>query len=245
VLRAAIRQIRIRSTLEEKILLRDISFNLESNNIYTIIGKNGSGKTTLLKALTGLLDQRFYKIDGEVIFKGENLLTSSKEKLIEIRTNKIKYVFQDAVNSFDHLKTFDYYFKKLSKDSTQTEALLNYFLLPPSDKLFKMYPYETSGGMAQRISFILALSAQPDLIILDEPTSGIDAGIANLFLLKLKDFLSAGNHSVLLVTQDIDFAKKISNKIALLSEGSLSEFSSVEKFFDEANLAPTFLKGEL
>jgi ABC-type dipeptide/oligopeptide/nickel transport system ATPase component len=108
-----------------------------------------------------------------------------------------------------------------------------------------MYPYETSGGMAQRISFILALSAQPDLIILDEPTSGIDAGIANLFLLKLKDLLSAGNHSVLLITQDIEFAKKISNKIALLSDGSLSEFRSVEKFFDEANLAPTFLKGEL
>jgi ABC-type glutathione transport system ATPase component len=245
VLRTAIKQIRVKSSVEEKTLLGDITFNLEPNNIYTIIGKNGSGKTTLLKALTGLLDQRFYKIEGDILFEGENLLASEKEKLIEIRTNRIKYVFQDAVNSFDHLKTLDYYFNKISKDKSQTNSLLDYFLLPPSDKLFKMYPYETSGGMAQRISLVLALSAEPNLIILDEPTSGIDVGITNLFLLKLKDFTAAGNHAVLLVTQDIDFAKRISNKIAWLSDGCLSEFKSVEEFFNDENFTPAFLKGEL
>jgi ABC-type dipeptide/oligopeptide/nickel transport system ATPase component len=108
-----------------------------------------------------------------------------------------------------------------------------------------MYPYETSGGMAQRISLVLALSAQPGLIILDEPTSGIDVGIANLFLFKLKDFVSENNHSVLLVTQDIDFARKISNKIAWLSNGNLSEFKSVEDFFNEENFVTTVLRGVL
>jgi len=231
VLQATIKQIKVRSTIEEKILLRDITFDLEQNDIYTIIGNNGSGKTTLLKALTGLLDQKFYNIEGKIFFEDENLLAANKEKLLEIRSDKIKYVFQDPINSFNHLKTFAYYFKKLSKDNSQTETLLDYFLLPPSNKLYKMYPYEVSGGMAQRISLILALSAQPHLIILDEPTSGIVVGLANLFLLKLKEFAASGNHSVLLVTQDLDFAKKVSNKIARLSNGNLSEFKAIDEFF--------------
>jgi ABC-type multidrug transport system ATPase subunit len=85
--------------------------------------------------------------------------------------------------------------------------------------------------MAQRISLALALLAHPSLIILDEPTSGVDSAIANLFLLKLKEFVKGDSSSVLLVTQDLSFAKMVSDKIALLSNGSLSEFLSPEEFF--------------
>ena len=108
-----------------------------------------------------------------------------------------------------------------------------------------MYPFEVSGGMAQRISLTLALSAEPELIILDEPTSGIDVGIANLFLLKLKEFAASGNHSVLLVTQDLDFAKRVSNKIARLSNEKLSEFKPVDEFFHEESSTQPSPKGRL
>jgi ABC-type dipeptide/oligopeptide/nickel transport system ATPase component len=93
-----------------------------------------------------------------------------------------------------------------------------------------MYPYEISGGMAQRVSFVLALLSHPEIIILDEPTSGIDSAIANLFLLKLKEFAAKEDNSVLLVTQDITFAEKISDKIAYMANGRLSEFKTVEEF---------------
>ena len=214
-----------------KTVLKDLSFSLPPNNIYTIVGKNGSGKSTLIKSLTGLLDKRFYTFDGEVLFNSQNIFSINQNELLELRRKKIKYVFQDAVNSFDHLKKLKYYFDRIAKDLNETEELLKYFLLPGSDKLFKLYPYEISGGMAQRVSLVLVLLSHPQLIILDEPTSGIDSPISSLILMKLKEFVSSGQGSVLLVTQDLLFAKKISDKIAFLIDGNLTEFNSVPEFF--------------
>jgi ABC-type glutathione transport system ATPase component len=224
---------------KERVVLKDIVFELDKGNIYTILGKNGTGKSTLLKSLTGLLDKRFYSVTGKVIYEEKNILSLNENELRNIRMNEIKYVFQDPVNSFDHLKTFGYYFKTpLSlprrgaggEAKKEVEKLLEFFLLPDSKKLFKMYPYEVSGGMAQRISFILVLLAKPKIIFLDEPTSGIDAPIVNLLLIKLKEFVKEGNLA-LMVTQDIGLARNVSNKIALLSDSTLSKFTPPEEFF--------------
>lgn len=214
-----------------KTLVSNVRFNLEKNKIYTILGANGSGKTTLIKSLTGLLDKRFYSVSGKVIFEGKNLFELDQEELRQLRKDKIKYLFQDAINSFDHLKSFGYYFNLLVKDKTEIDSLLEYFFLPNSKELFKLYPYEVSGGMAQRINFVLTLLTHPKLLFLDEPTSGIDLAISNLFLLKLKDFVNESNNAALLVTHDLVFANKVSDKIAFLSDGKLTEFYTSEEFF--------------
>ena len=225
-------------------LLSEIKFNIEQKKVYTILGKNGSGKSTLIKSLTQLLDKRFYNVAGSVLFEDKNLLELTGNDLLNIRKDKIKYVFQDSVNSFDHLRTFKYYFNRLIKDQSELDPLLEYFLLPNSSELLPLYPYEVSGGMAQRINFILALLAHPKLIILDEPTSGIDPAIANLFLLKIKDFVEKENASALLVTHDILFAKSISDEMAYLNDGRLTKFCSPQEFFeidDNSNLS-NFIK---
>ncbi|NWF89972.1 MAG: ABC transporter ATP-binding protein [Ignavibacteriaceae bacterium] len=213
-------------------LLREVSFELCKNNIYSIVGKNGTGKSTLIKALTGLLDTRFYTIDGEVFYDNVNLLNIDSEQLRKIRKTGIKYVFQDARNCFDPLKKLSYYFKNTTSNELEVNELLQYFLLPKASELFKLRSYELSGGMAQRISLILALLAHPALIILDEPTSGIDSAIANLFLLKLKEYVITNPSAILVVTQDITFAEKISDKIALLTNHTLTEFFPPSIFFE-------------
>ena len=219
----------------ERIILRDVAFKINKGSIYTILGKNGTGKSTLLKSLTGLLDNRFYYVNGKVLYESRDLLSLGTDELQNVRKNEIKYVFQDPVNSFDHLKTFSYYFSLVTKDQEEINRLLDFFLLPEAKKLFKMYPYEVSGGMAQRISFILTLLAKPKIILLDEPTSGIDAPIVNLLLIKLKEFVGSGNLA-LMVTQDLDLARNASSKIALLSDCTLSPLSSPEEFFHLNNI---------
>ena len=220
---------------KERTILRDVAFELEGGKIYTILGKNGTGKSTLLKSLTGLLDNRFYSVSGKVIYEDKDILSLKGDELQNIRKNKIKYVFQDPVNSFNHLKKFKYYFNLVTKDDKEVDKLLDFFLLPDTKKLFKMYPYEVSGGMAQRISLILALLAKPKIILLDEPTSGIDAPIVNLLLIKLREFVSNGNLA-LMVTQDLPLAKSASSKIALLGNNTLSPFSEPEEFFQLNNI---------
>jgi ABC-type glutathione transport system ATPase component len=211
-------------------LLTDIKFDIGQGKVYTILGKNGSGKSTLIKSLTALLPNDEYKTKGKVFFKGTDLLNCSEEKLREIRKHNIRYVFQDAVNSFDPLKRIKYYFDVSNISPLKIEELLLFFLLPPYKKLSVLHSYELSGGMAQRLLIVLALLANPDLLILDEPTSGVDYAVMNLILLKIKNFVRDKNKSVLIVTQDINFAIKSSDYIAYLNDGTLSHLLTPEKF---------------
>ena len=216
---------------KKTILLQDIAFSIEKGKIFTILGKNGSGKSTLIKSLTNLLPSE-YKIDGKVIFNENNLLSCTAEKLMEVRRHNIRYVFQDAVNSFDPLKKIKYYFDLSNVSPLKIEELLLYFLLPEYKKLSGLHSYELSGGMAQRLLIVLALLANPDLLILDEPTSGVDYAVMNLILLKIKNFVRDNDKSVLIVTQDINFAIKSSDYMSYLSDGTLSQFFSTDELIN-------------
>ncbi len=204
-------------------ILKEIDFSLPGNSVLTITGKNGSGKTTLIKSLTSLLDKNIYKVTGEVFIDEAPLSQMSDEQLLQIRRDKIKYIFQDSINSFNPLLKVGYYFDNIPGNILETEELLEYFYLPPAKQLFKLHPYELSGGMAQRIAIVLALRARPALLIFDEPTSSLDSPAVNLLIHKLKDFICTENNSVLIVTQDLNFGYEISNSLCLLDEGVLSK----------------------
>ncbi len=232
MLAADIKNISVLHKDDKRILLGGISFALPEGSINIILGKNGTGKSTLIRALTGLLDKKLYKISGKVEYNGIDLLSLTEDELLQIRRSEIRYVFQDAVNSFDPLKNINFYFKGFKKNA-EVDALLNEFLLPSRTELFRLYPYELSGGMAQRLLLILALLRHPRILILDEPTSGIDTPISNLILLRLKEFVKDKDNSVLLVTQDLQFAANAGDRIAYLADGKLSEFYPKEMFFKD------------
>lgn len=198
--------------------------------MYSIIGKNGSGKTTLIKALTGLNDESIYKTEGKVLFDTVNLNETDSKTLTQIRKTKIKYVFQDSINSFDPLKKIKYYFKPFI-NHPELINLMKYFLFENLDEVFELYSYELSGGMAQRLSFILALLYEPEILILDEPTSGIDYPIINLLMNAINEFVKKENKIVLLVTHDLQFAPAVSDMTAELQKGRLGEFIPAKEFF--------------
>ncbi len=229
----SIKEIKFIGERNSRAILHDIEFEIEPNKIYTILGSNGSGKSTLIKSLTKLLDERFYSVQGKALFEEKNIFDFNENELRKLREEKIKYVFQDAINGFDHLKKLGYYFKEFAYSSFNFDDTLKYFLLPNSKQLFNMYPYELSGGMAQRVSLVLALSTQPQLLIMDEPTSGIDSAISNLYMYKMKEFVLKDKKSILLVSQDLTFSKNVSDKIAYLNEGALSPFFDTNDFFNQ------------
>ncbi|MGB5528758.1 MAG: ATP-binding cassette domain-containing protein [Ignavibacteriaceae bacterium] len=215
-----------------RILLKSIKFDINKGKVYTILGKNGSGKSTLIKSLTALLPALQYEVKGKVLLNGTDLLNASEENLIAIRKSKIRYVFQDVANSLDPLKKIKYYFDLSNISPLKIEELLLFFLLPAYKKLSGLHSYELSGGMAQRLLIVLALLANPDILILDEPTSGVDYAVMNLILLKIKNFTRDNDKSVLIVTQDINFALKLSDQIAYLSEGNLTRFYNPDELLN-------------
>jgi peptide/nickel transport system ATP-binding protein len=231
-----IKSIKVKDNSSEKLLLSDINFQLDNNKINVILGKNGTGKSTLIKGLTRLLDERFYTVTGSVLFGKKDLLLLAGEELLNIRRTKICYVFQDAINSFDALKKMGFYFRDYEEDE-KLVLFLNDFLLPEKGELFSLYPYEVSGGMAQRLLLTIALLKNPEILILDEPTSGIDSPISNLILLRLREFVKTENKSVLLVTQDLQFAKSAGDRISYLSDGTISPFYETNEFFEKQKIS--------
>jgi len=215
-------------------ILSNIFFDLEPGKIYTILGKNGSGKSTLIKSLTMLLDKSIYSTIGNVYWNDENIFQMNEERLLNLRKKEIRYVLQDLNNNFDPLKKLKYYFDKSGSTEEQISAQLKNYLLPDYDSISNLHSYEISGGMAQRLSFMLALLPHPNLLILDEPTSAIDYSNVNLIKLKLKE-IALNSDTTLIVTQDINFAKEVSDQIAYLDQGTLTEFVDVKTFFSESN----------
>ncbi len=144
-----------------RMILRDIKFDIEEGKVYTILGKNGSGKSTLIKSLTALFPQTEFEVKGGVNFNGTDLLNCSENELRDIRRNNIRYVFQDAANSFDPLKKIKYYFDLSNISPLKIEELLLFFLLPNYKQMANLHSYELSGGMAQRLLIVLALARKP------------------------------------------------------------------------------------
>jgi ABC-type glutathione transport system ATPase component len=236
MLKVDIENITISNNNSTHLLLKNIDFELSEGKIYTILGKNGTGKSTLIKSLTKLLNENIFSVNGNIIWNNKNISDCDADELLQIRKNEIRYVFQDAANSFDPLKTFRYYFESPLATKTEIYELLEYFLLPDYNEISCLHSYEVSGGMAQRLSMILAFLAEPQLIILDEPTSGIDYAISNLLLLKLKKITGKENKIVLIVTHDIIFAEKVSDELAFLSDGTLTQFTTKDDFFAKQDI---------
>ena len=228
-----INSINITSQLKSTKLLSNIEFKLLPNYIYTILGKNGSGKSTLLLALINLLDKNDFTIEGTIKYNGDNLLELSESEFASVRKENFRFIFQDSISTFNPLKRIKYYFELSSIPLPDIESELKYFQLPEYSMLSKLYPHQLSTGMAQRINIVLALLSNPAVLLLDEPTSALDLPIINLLLNRLKKHVEQKNKIILLITQDIPFAKAISDYIALMKNGKLSQFKTPNIFFNK------------
>lgn len=219
-------------------LLKKIFFELKEKEILAIVGPNGIGKTTLLNSFLNLLDYN-YTIDGSITLMGIDLISSSEKVLSNLKKNVTKYIFQDASNCFDSLRKLAYYFNS-TIDKNELDSYLSYFLLPTSDNILSKYPGELSIGMAQRLAIIWGLLSKPQLLLLDEPSSALDAPVINLLSHKLKKWSEKNNSSVVLVTQNIDFAIHTATYINVLTKDGLiqsdqSDISYLQKYLHNSS----------
>lgn len=229
MLKANIHKISLKLNDDYFELIQDVEFKVLPSKVYTVLGQNGSGKSVLIKSLTGLLNENDFRIEGEVLFDENNLLKLKTAELKRIRREKIKYVFQDSPNSFDPLKKLRYYFTSINRyNSDEIESTFEKLLLPIPKLVLEKHPYELSFGQLQRISFALELLAEPDIIILDEPTASIDVINSSIFRKILSEFVS-NDKTVLSVTHDLKFALKSSDYIAFLHNKKLSTFYSTDE----------------
>lgn len=194
---------------EKKIIFKKCSFSLMIGENLALMGESGSGKTTMMKAIVGLLPKKELMItEGEIWWKG--ILTSDPAFL---RGQEIVYVSQNVANSLNPLWSVKKHFSLISKTDEHRKYLDEVNL---SQHIMNSYPHQLSGGMCQRLLLALALSISPSLLILDEPTSALDLKNSDQLLSLLQSFRLKYQMSLILVTHNKNFARKICDREYIL-----------------------------
>jgi len=222
-------------------VLNNVSISVEKGDTVGIVGESGSGKTTLGLAILGLLDSPPAEIcDGSIIFEGIDLLKLSQEELTSIRGTGINMVFQESSISLNPVYNVASQvgeslevIRKLGTDDarvTKEESILSMLrdlCLDNPQTVLKKYPHELSGGMRKRVSIGMSIIQKPRLLILDEPTTGLDAYVQNRILSILMR-LNQDGITMILITHDLEVASRFCNRLYVMYAGRIMEHGRTE-----------------
>ena len=239
-------------------ILKGISYSLNEGEVLSIIGSSGSGKTTALKCLNFLeiADKGTIKINGDTIFEGA---CQKKIKDNILRKNRLHFglVFQ-SFNLFPQYTAFENIKlplelrekeKKKNKLEYKKEEEINNIVNNLLEKVglkdkANSYPCELSGGQMQRIAIARAIALDPDILCFDEPTSALDPLLTVEVLNVINDIKKTLNKTMIIVTHEMEFAKRISDKVIFMDNGKIVESGTSKDIFDnpKSELLKQFLE---
>lgn len=222
-------------------IVRGISFDLYAGKTLALVGESGSGKTlTALSLLKIQSTPPFLPPSGQVIYRFQNLLQISDKKLYSIRGGKIAMVFQDPSNALnavytigDQLMEVGMLHLGLDENESFAKAVetLSAVGIPSAEERMHDYPHQLSGGMKQRIMIAMALMAEPDILIADEPTTALDVTIQAQVLDLLRSIQKKTNMAILLITHDMGVVAELADDVAVMYAGLIVEKASVQQIF--------------
>lgn len=199
-------------------VLKDISLEVKDGEIVSIIGSSGSGKSTLLRCITKLetLDSGEIQVEGKMglVFQNFNLFP---------HYNVLRNVTEAPVHVM-----------KVPKEEAEKEAMSLLKRLGLGDKA-NAYPYQLSGGQAQRVSIARALALKPNILFFDEPTSALDPELTGE-VLKVIRSLADLNMTMVIVTHEMEFARELSDRIIFMDQGVIAEEGTPEEVFTSENV---------
>ncbi|MCW2985828.1 MAG: transporter ATP-binding protein [Conexibacter sp.] len=225
-------------------VLRGLSLGIPEGTISVVLGPSGTGKSVLIKHLIGLL----YPDSGEVLVHGQNVQDLKTSELLAMR-RKFGILFQDGA-LFGSMNLYDNVAFPLRQHTSMTEDeitdLVQMRLAEMGLAGFEMkMPDQLSGGMRKRAGFARALVMEPDIVMFDEPDSGLDPVRTSLLCDVIQQVHRQHGGTYLLITHDIATARRIGEHLALLWRGRIVEAGSAEEIFDSPNpFVRQFLAGE-
>lgn len=215
-------------------VLNNVSFSIQRGEIFGIVGESGSGKTMTSLALMRLLPSQASVTATQMKLGEVDLMTAPP---VQFRGCAIAMIFQDPAAALNPVFTvgqqMDLLLHRHHPDFSREErkervlGLLSDVGLPSPETVLKRYPHQLSGGMQQRVLIAMALSAEPDLLIADEPTTALDVTVQKQILDLLKDISQRRALSVLFISHDLGVVASLCNRIAVMRKGEIVEMGSV------------------
>jgi peptide/nickel transport system ATP-binding protein len=218
--------------------LDDLSFDIERGEILGVVGESGAGKSLTGLAVIGLIDPPGRIAGGEIQLSGSRIDHLGPEQMREIRGRRIGMIFQDPLTSLDPLYRIGDQLVETIQTHTNLSAaaarkraidLLAEVGIPAPDRRIDGYPHEFSGGMRQRVVIALALCAEPELIIADEPTTALDVSVQAQIIALLKRLARERGTAVMLITHDMGVIAEIADRVAVMYSGRLAEIGPVRE----------------
>lgn len=219
----------------------DVSLTIHENEVVAIVGESGCGKSALALSVMGLHDLKNTKLEGEVNFKGRNLLELKVSELNKIRGKDMGMIFQDPMTALNPLTTvgrqieesMDYHMTHLSKKEKRDRAieLLRQVGIRNEKRVYTQYPHELSGGMRQRVVIAIAMACDPVLLIADEPTTALDVTIQAQIIDLMKELQLQMKSGIILITHDLGVVAEMADRVAVMYAGQVVEIAEVHELF--------------
>ncbi|MEU3978613.1 ABC transporter ATP-binding protein [Streptomyces sp. NPDC026672] len=218
-----------------------VNYSVRAGETLAVLGESGSGKSVTAQAVMGILDMPPARIpQGEILFRGQDMLKMSGEERRKIRGSRIAMIFQDALSSLNPVLSVGYQLGEmfrvhqgLSKKEAKAKAieLMDRVKIPAAAARVNDYPHQFSGGMRQRIMIAMALALEPDLIIADEPTTALDVTVQAQVMDLLAELQREYNMGLILITHDLGVVADVADKIAVMYAGRIVERAPVHELY--------------
>jgi peptide/nickel transport system ATP-binding protein len=213
-----------------------VSFSIAPGEILGVVGESGAGKSLTGAAIVGLLAPPGRIAGGSVHLDNERIDTLPAERLRRIRGRRIGMIFQDPLTTLDPLMRIGRQLTETMRthlDLTESDARrravawLDRVGIPDASRRVESWPHEFSGGQRQRVVIALALCAEPELVIADEPTTALDVSVQAQIITLLKTLTREHGTSVMLVTHDMGVIAETADRVAVMYAGRIAEIGPV------------------
>ncbi|MEK9630211.1 MAG: ABC transporter ATP-binding protein [Nitrospinota bacterium] len=233
--------------------VRNVNLSLYPGETVALVGESGCGKSVTALSAMRLVPTPPGKFEnGQILFKGKDLLKASEAEMQEIRGNDIAMIFQEPMTSLNPIFTIgDQIIEaiRLHQNKSEEEAkilaleILKKVAMPSPEQRINQYPHELSGGMKQRVMIAMSIVCGPSLLIADEPTTALDVTIQAQILGLLDDLRKETQMSILLITHNLGIVAQYADRVAVMYSGKIVEQASVEEIF--ASPSHPYTKGLL
>ena len=220
--------------------VNNVSLSLREGGTLVITGESGAGKSTIALCILNLLPHAGRITKGNVFLHGRDLLSLTNEELRRVRGREIAMVFQDPATGLNPVLSVGQQVQEIITthlDVPKREArrrtleVLDQMGLPEPEQVSTRYPFQLSGGMAQRVMIAIATALNPKVLILDEPTSALDVTVQAAILEDLRRIQSRYGTSILLITHDLGVVAQMADSVAVMYAGSVVEYADAHTLF--------------
>ena len=223
-------------------VLNGVNLGIGKGERVAIVGESGCGKSTAVRAILGLLTGRNVNLEGSIRFTGSELINNSDKKLWrDIRSRRISMIFQDPTAALNPVFTIrDQLVNVIRRGSNvknKRQAIglarnaLKRVAIADPDRILDTYPFQLSGGLAQRVMITMALINKPELVLADEPGSALDVTVQEQTLHLMRDLTEEAGAAVLIITHNLGVVREFAQRVYVMYAGSIVEEATVEDLF--------------